>query len=202
MVKPMGKVRRIVLTALLVLVPVVSVNAQDREQDHEELRALLRTLTEAVNSRDLDRARPLTHSRFTMITVDNKKFTSLDDFEAYWEGLFTGENALLTKAELRPEADGPTEFLSEDIGVVHGTSNEVFRFVDGEERVMKTRWTAVVQKEDGVWKLSRAHFSANILDNPVLRAAQSFSYWLAGGGLIVGFILGGLITYLIRRRST
>ena len=202
MVNEMGKFGHIVLTALLVLVPLVSVNAQNREQDHEELRALLKTLTEAVNSRDLDRARPLTHSRFTMITVDNEKFTSVDEFEAYWEGLFTGENALLTKAELRPEADDLTEFLSEDIGVVHGTSNDVFRFVDGEERVMKSRWTAVVQKEDGVWKLSRAHFSANLLDNPVLRAAQSFSYWLAGGGLIVGFILGGLITYLIRRRST
>lgn len=202
MVEQIKRFRRVLMTALLVLVPVVSVNAQDREKDHEELRAMLKTLTEAVNSRDLDRAQPLTHSRFAMITVDNGKFTSVEEFEAYWEGLFTGENAVLTKAELRPESDDPTEFLSEDIGVVHGTSNDVFRFVDGEERVMKSRWTAVVQKEEGVWKLSRIHFSANILDNPVLRAAQSFSYWLAGGGLILGLILGGLITYLIRRRST
>ena len=200
--KKMGNFRRIVLTVCLVLVPLVSVNAQSREQEHDELRDLLKTLTEAVNSRDLDRARPLTHSQFTMITVDNEKFTSVDEFEAYWEGLFTGEDALLTKVELRPEADDLTEFVSENVGVVHGTSNDSFRFVDGKERVMKSRWTAVVQKEDGVWKLSRAHFSANLLDNPVLRAAQSFSYWLAGGGLIAGFLLGGLITYIVRRRST
>lgn len=192
--------RRVVLTALLVLVPMVSASAQDREQDHAELRTLLKTLTEAINSRDLDRARPFVHNRFTMITVDNGKFKSVDEFEAYWEGLFTGEDAMLTEAELQPESDEPTEFLGEDIGVVHGTSNDTFRFVNGDERVMKSRWTAVVQKEDGVWKLSRAHFSANILDNPVLRAAQSFSYWLAGGGLIVGLILGVLITFLIRRR--
>lgn len=190
----------IALSVLLLLFSAVPANAQDREQDHEELRGLLRSLTEAVNSRGLDIARPLVHPHFTMITVDNRKFTSIDDFEAYWEGLFTGDNALLAKVDLRPEADELTDFLGDDIGIVHGTSNDTYVFTDGEERTMGSRWTAVVQKDEGIWKLSRIHFSANLLDNPILDAAKTFAYWTGGGGLALGLIIGGLLTGLLMRR--
>lgn len=190
----------IALSVFLLLFFPASVNAQDREQDHEELRSLLGSLTEAVNSRNLDLARPLVHPRFTMITVDNMKFTSFDDFETYWEGLFAGDDALLTRAVLRPEADDLTEFLGDDIGVVHGTSNDIYVFADGDERTMATRWTAVLQKDDGAWKLSRIQFSANLLDNPMLGAAKTFAYWTGGAGLALGLIIGGLLMGLTMRR--
>ena len=35
---------------------VAGVQAQDRRQDHDELRAMLKTVTDAMNSRDINRA--------------------------------------------------------------------------------------------------------------------------------------------------
>jgi len=198
----MGMYSRIVLAALLILLPIGQVKAQDREKDHTELRSLMKTLTGAINSRKLDLVRPLTvKNGFTMITVDSKKLTSVDELQKYWDGLFTGKNALFAEVALKPESDAPTTFLGDDVGVVHGTSDDRFRFLDGDERTMKTRWTAVVQREDGVWKLSRIHFGANLMDNPVLRASQRFAYWFAGGGLLLGILLGGVTVYLLGRRS-
>ncbi|EKD26401.1 MAG: hypothetical protein ACD_79C01221G0011 [uncultured bacterium] len=41
---------------------------------------------------------------------------------------------------------------------------------------MKTRWTAVVIKEDNQWKIVAVHIGANVMDNPILEAS-SMSLW-------------------------
>jgi uncharacterized protein HemX len=50
-------------------------------------------------------------------------------------------------------------------------------------------------------KLVKVHFSANILDNPVLDAAKASTIKLAGLALLVGIILGAGIVYLVKRRN-
>ena len=65
---------------------------------------------------------------------------------------------------------------------------------------MKTRWTAVVQKDKAVWKLVTVHFSADLLDNPVLDIAKSFAIKAALGGLVVGLLVGGGMMFLVGRQ--
>ena len=60
---------------------------------------------------------------------------------------------------------------------------------------MKTRWTAVLQKEaDGKWRLRGIHIGTDFLDNPILDDAKNKLWKLGlaggGGGLLVGAILG------------
>ena len=174
---------------------------EERHEDHEALRALLKTAAEALNTRNFGTIAPLLHQDFTIITVDNQKLTGLEAFERYWNNLFSGEDAVLERIEVNPEADELTRFLDENTGVSHGTSRDTYHFTNGDVRTMNTRWTAVVQKQEGPWKLVTVHFSANILDNPVLEATRRQTLNIAGSALIGGLVLGIAITLIARRRK-
>ena len=118
------------------------------------------------------------------------------------DGLFEGPGAMFAKIEVRPVADELTRFLDDNSGVVYGTSDDTFHFKDGEVRSMKTRWSATVQKEGDLWKLVDVHFSANVLDNPLLSTAKSYAVKLAVGGLFAGLVIGVLLMALLRRRRS
>ncbi|MBL8297632.1 MAG: hypothetical protein JNN30_04710 [Rhodanobacteraceae bacterium] len=177
-----------------------------READHEALRALMRTATEAVNTRKFDLLAPRLHAGFTVIAVDNTKLVGIDAFRTYWNGLFDGPNAPLIAVESKPVADELTLFLGENTGVVYGTSDDTFTFrknsvfKEGEKRSMKTRWSATVAKDGEVWKLVNVHFSANAFDNPMLDAAAGIVTRTAALAGVAGLVLGLLLTGLLRRR--
>jgi hypothetical protein len=58
----------------------------------------------------------------------------------------------------------------------------------------------VVEKMPDGWKLAKAHFSASILDNPILSAAKSMLYKTAAGAAVLGLVLGALIMALVKRK--
>lgn len=192
--------RHTLLGALMLLFGAAHAQEEERHPDHEALRGLLKTATEALTTRRFDAIAPLLHRDFTIITVDNRKLTSLEEFKAYWNALFEGEDAVLERIEVGAEADELTRFLDGDSGIAHGTSTDTYHFRNGDVRTMQSRWSAVVQQEDGVWKLVAVHFSANLLDNPVLDATRAGSLRLAGSALVGGLVLGVIVTWLVRRR--
>ena len=100
--------------------------------------------------------------------------------------------------EVKPVSDELTRFVSDTSGVVYGVSDDAYTFRDGDVRTMKTRWSAVVQKDGDAWKLVNVHFSSNLLDNPMLDAAKSYAQrmaWIAGA---VGLVVGALLMALLR----
>lgn len=196
--------RRILALSTFTLVSLMSLAANSAEQaalttkdtdakaaDHKALSALLKVGETAINTRDFETFKPhLAKGKFTVITVDGKKFESLDAFKTYWDDLFKAHRTELDKIEVNPVADGPTEFLADNVGICHGTSNDKYFFKNGETKTMPERWTAVLLKEDGDWKISEIIFSASIFDNPIISTIKEETPKLlvfAGlGGLIVG----------------
>lgn len=176
------------------------------EADHEALRALLRSTTEAINTRQFDRFTPLLHPSFTVIAVDNTKLVGIDAFRAYWNRLFEGPEAMFISIEAKPVADALTLFLDDKVGVVYGTSEDTYTFrknsvfKEGEKRTMSTRWSATVAKDGNDWKLVNVHFSANPFDNPMLDVAKAVATRYAIGAGLVGLVLGLLIMAALRRR--
>ncbi|MCI0490887.1 MAG: nuclear transport factor 2 family protein [Blastocatellia bacterium] len=193
-------VRIISVSGFLLVVAVTGAFAQEREQDHEELRAMLRSVTEAMNSRNFGALTPLFHEKFSITTVDQKLFTSIADFKAHYEGLYQGENAPLKSITFKPEADDLTEFIGENIGISHGTSTDTFVFSDDDTRVMTSRWTATVFKENGKWKILNVHIGTNLLDNPVVSALESYIYKVGAGALIAGLVIGFAVAWFVRRK--
>ncbi|TDR45023.1 SnoaL-like protein [Tahibacter aquaticus] len=177
-----------------------------READHEALRGLMRTASEAVNTRKFDLLTPQLHAGFTVIAVDNTKLVGIEAFRSYWNKLFDGADAPLLSVETKPAADELTFFLDDNVGVVYGTSQDTYTFrknavfKQGEQRSMTTRWSAAVVKEGDSWKLVNVHFSANPFDNPMLQAAADTGKRMAVLAGVGGLLLGLLLMALLRRR--
>ena len=195
--------RVLLVSAIVATLLVMSggVRAQDaRQQDHEELRALLRTITQAFSGRDFQTLAGVLDPEFEVTTVDQKHFTNLNDFRAHWEQLFQGEHALVRKVTIKPTADALTRFLGADVGLASGASEDNWEFSDGDIRVMRVRWTAVVRKLGGRWKLTAAHVGTDLLDNPVLAAARQGAWRLGAGFGLGGLVVGALGGVLLARR--
>ena len=187
-----------VLAAFAVVAPnALSQDDGARKADHEELRALKDAFAAAINARDFESARPLLSESFTFTTIANQRLVGVDEMKAYWDKMFVGEKAVLDSMTVAPEADEETVFLSETVGVTQGESKDVYEFKSVGRRDLTSRWTAVVEKVDGKWKVARVHMSANVLDNAVLDGVAKIGTIKTaigtGGGLIVGLILGRML---------
>lgn len=71
--------------------------------------------------------------------------------------------------------------------------------------MMPERWSAVVVKDGGTWKVSRIIFSANILDNPVVTTIkddiQKFVIIAVLAGALVGIAIGALGASMMRKKA-
>jgi hypothetical protein len=191
------KMLRIASVICAVFAISINASAQNIEADHEELRALLRSATEAMNSRNFDALAPIFHEKFSITTVDQKLFTNFADFKNYYAQLFNGPNAPLKSITFNPVADDLTEFIGGNVGLSHGTSNDTYQFSDGDTRAMASRWTATVIKDNGKWKILNVHIGTDLVNNPVVEAARGYVYKVGGGALIVGLLLGFVIARLM-----
>jgi ketosteroid isomerase-like protein len=153
----------------------------------------------AFNARDFNALASVLHRDFSAVTADQQRFTSLPAFRSYWENLFQG---VFKRVTVNPTADELTSFLGEDVGLSTGTSTDTWELTNGDSRVMNVRWTAIVQKVDGQWKVRAVHIGTNLLDNPVLHAAKRTATQVAIATLMGGLVVGGLLGVLIGRRRS
>src|SRR5690348_14181476 len=83
-----------------------------------EVRKVLNQAVEAINLKDIHKMSPLFSKDFTLITLENKKITSLESFLSYWEGLFTGDKATVKKLILDIQLDPEPIYLDKKIAVI------------------------------------------------------------------------------------
>ena len=188
-------------TALLALPIALTLpeSALGQQVDEQELQRILETrqiALDALNNRDFTSIEPYLHPAFTITTVDNQIFHTVSEFEAYWNEQFTGPIERLT---MSLEGDTIRTFLSPEIEVASGEALSTFYFRDGNEEMMPLRWTAVLQKVQNTWTIQSLHFSANLLDNPVLNYAEKRGNFMAVGTSVAGVLVGSLLMFLLRR---
>jgi hypothetical protein len=73
--------------------------AQDyREADHQELRRMLTTVRDAINTQQIDKLEPLVADRFSIILADAQLVTDLKQLKAYYQRLTGGRAPALRTA--------------------------------------------------------------------------------------------------------
>lgn len=197
---------RFLALAAVVVLSLASVQAADApmseedKQDHDKLRALLATFTEAFNTRNLDPLLPQLHPSFTVTMVNQDVVTSPAELKGYLDKQFSGPSALLRDVKIKPEADVSTVFLTGRIGVNRGHSVDTYTLKDGRVVTLNTRWTATMIKDGEMWKVLNAHIGLNAIDNPILDGMDKLRWIWTAAALAAGLVIGFGAAWWLRRR--
>jgi len=170
------------------------------DTNQQEVNGIIRTreiALEAINTRNFAKIEPYLHPTFTITTVDNQVFHKVPEFEKYWNQQFSTS---IENIQMALKGDIVRTFLSPATAVSSGEAIATFSFKDGNVADMAMRWTAVLQKFQDKWTIQSLHFSSNLLDNPVLNAAQRLGRTLAIAAGIGGFLLGAVTMMILRRQ--
>lgn len=204
-----GRVSVLLLSASVWSGPVVSnaaaqqapaaVGAND-EVEHEALRQIRALYEGAIRDNRVESLGPVLRDDFYGVMVTGRVVKGLDELRRYWTDIHAlmGDGGRYTTT-LNPELS----VLIGDIALARGTSDDVVTTSEGQEFRFTTMWTAVLQKQDGSWKLRQAQGSMDPVDNAFVREfARRALIWAAALSGIVGALLGAGITWLrMRRRS-
>ena len=198
----MSRTRIIVCAAAMLAATCAgAAESEQDKKDHEDLRGLLKIFTNAFNTRQLDGLIPHLHKNFSVTMVNQDVITTPQELKGYIDKQFNGPNAPLKDVKIQPEPDILTTFVEGRIGINRGNSTDTYTLQDGRVVTIKTRWTGTAIKDEGKWKVLNAHIGLNILDNPILDAAEALKYVWGGAGLAIGLLVGILGTLLLRRRT-
>jgi ketosteroid isomerase-like protein len=184
---------------LLVFLAMPALHAQESDHAiHEELRALLRDATAAMNSGQFDHLLPYLTDDIEATSVTQEVMTGRTEVAKYFQEWF-GPTGYMRRMEMKLEPDRLTKLSADKSwGLVRGKALEHYEAKDGDLFDFNTRWTAVmVKSDDGKWRIRAIHFGTNHLDNPVLTKVRNtlMRYGVIGAivTLIVGLIIGGWI---------
>ncbi len=194
---------RYILMLAFLFVSNTALHAEEADHAiHQELRALLQGMEQAINERRYSDLEPYFVENLRVTTINQEVISKRSEITAYFEKWF-GEDGYLETLEITLTPDATTELYGDKTyGIVRGTGDEKYVLADGRYFDMATRWTATVMKDsDGQWRILSLHIGTNFLDNPILAKAESALMTFAAGGALLGLTFGWLITFLFMRRK-
>jgi len=189
---------------LLAPLPAHAAAGSGTEADHQQLRALLAVVRDAVNNRDVAALTPYLHTPFAATMITQDLITTPEELQAYYDKWMRGDNAFVKKLTIAPEADALTQIYDDKYGIVYGSNVENYELATGNNYTLHSRWTATVIKDDGRWKLLTVHAGINFVDNPVLAAATENTTLIGAGAGVIGLLVGLLLSWgysRVRRRA-
>lgn len=194
------------LTLLLLVMPCQPTHSQSvaaavpEDPAHLELRAIKDGLVTAFNQRDYDGFMKFLHPNVVATWQNAEVARRHEGIKAFMKKMSEGDTKQVESVQARVEVDELTSLYA-DTGVAFGSLEQDFKFTDGKEITLKSRWTATFIRENGHWLLAAIHVSANVFDNPVLsRIVRQTALWTGIGALVCGGVIGWLIGR--RRKST
>jgi len=157
----------------------------------------------AIDNQDIKALSSCFAKEFAFTTVTQTLITNEQQLNDFYDRMFHSKDAIVTAVKTEPTADILTRFTDANTGVCYGTSKETYTMKSGGVVPMDVRWTAIVVKENGEWKVAAAHVGTDFLDNPVLTKVaaywKKFTIMGTGGALLTGIVLGAVV--FRRKRS-
>lgn len=185
------------LIALAIAAPVLA-QAPAEDPAHGELRKLRDGALDALNRGDIDALVGFLHPNAVVTWQNAEVSRGRDAVRAYYTRMMSGPDKKVVSFSTKLTVDELTILYGGDTGIAFGSSEDHFKLTSGQDFVLHSRWTATVVKEGDHWLLAAVHMSANLFDNPLLHFAEAMGYWMAGGGVLLGLLVG---FFLARRKN-
>ena len=171
-----------------------------RQADREQLRALLVKLTAALNNQNMDELSGNLSKNFRFTTLDQKVITSTDELKKYYDGLFKANNALIKSYKTTPKIDDEALFINDNVCFCVGSALDEYTLSNKDELKLPIRWSSLMEKEDGVWKVRLLHLSASFYDNPVISKITSTMKLTLYLGVAIAFVAGIIAQFFLSKR--
>lgn len=160
------------------------------EATHNELRALRDGMLEAINKGDFEKQLSYLHTN-VVVTWHNAEISrGRDGVRKYYERMTTGPDKVVAGYHAELVVDELTALHGDNTGIAFGSSIEQFKLVRRSGFELRGRWTATLVKENGRWLIAALHVSTNLFDNTVLNLTRKATYWVGGGSLLAGLVVG------------
>jgi ketosteroid isomerase-like protein len=194
------------ILGILLLVAAGTLCAQEadpaQEAEHNALRALTAEVTQAINNQNIDQLGKYLAEEFVFTAVDQTVLTDVASIKAYYDRMIEADDSPVTSFQIAPAAAVLTRFLDADTGYCYGTSEDTYILRSNGQKVsLPSRWTALVVKENGQWKIKAVHSGVNFMDNPVIDGLKMLARRNQLIAALIGILLGLGVGVLAGRKS-
>jgi hypothetical protein len=184
--------------------PVNTPDSQPLDLVHNDLRALLRGVIDAIDHWDLDKLASFFHKNAVIVWPDATVSKGPAEMRGYLLAKTTGSEKIVEAFKTQITVDELTRlYANNTMGIAFGTSLDNFTMTNGINLIVPGRWSATLIKEDGRWLIATFHSSTDLFDNPLIASARNLMIWVAIGCIVGGAIIGLFFTrwYSARAKS-
>jgi len=187
------------LVATAVLAVSAPVEDEANHADHEALRALRQVYETAASKGQLELLAPYVDDEFTAVMMTNRQF---DDFASLKEQWARSREKFVGNGNYEMGLEPELSLILGDIAIARGDSWNRITTESGDQLEFKAKWTAVLRKRKGTWKIVRAHGSMDPFGNELLRrAVVKHLIIVAVGAFLAGAILAAFLGRIISSRK-
>jgi len=160
---------------------------------HEELRTVRAAALEAIATSNLEGLLAVCHPEVAFTTTNGEIARGHAPIKAYFNRMMTGPDKIVQSVKFGLETESLSVLHGEDTAIGYGSSTDTYTLTNGEEFVLKTRWSATLVKHEGKWVIASFHSSVNVFDNAILSGAKKMLPMVGGAAFVIALILGLLI---------
>ena len=168
--------------------------------DREHLLKIFHEVESSINSQSLERMAQQMDAGVTVVWSNGEVSRGPAEVLDYYDRMVRGKGRILTKYMTSAKLHGHARFLADgSVAIADGTmEDEYFPVIRGPFR-LSAKWTTTAARINGEWKIVALHLSANVFNNVLLDEAKKALMYVAGGGLLLGFLAGWAVSWFLGR---
>ena len=170
-----------------------------RAADRQALIKVFKEIEAGINDQNVERMVAQMTPDATVTWLNAEVSRGHDEIRAYYQRMVKGPERILNKYTTVAKLGEHARFFG-DVAVADGSMQDAFFPVTRKPFELSSRWTSTSAKVNGEWKVVSLHLSANVFNNSLLDEAMSAAKLTAGGGVLGGLVLAGLVCWWRRRR--
>ena len=179
----------------------MTLTPEEQEFERNYLLELKAIYEQSVSNNELDKLVPYLDPEFTFVTFTDSEFdstkTSFDQFKSEWN---EARAKMLEGGSYSVKLAPAKSIIYRNFAFSRGIAHHKMKQGNGKVFELTGQWTATLRKQDGKWKLLRAHSSINPFANAMIADYVEGKLLQVGGiAFVVGLILGAMTLFLLKK---